>query len=179
LNLARLYEGESPEKALQCMQQVEQLQKDELARQLAMNNKDASEEEIQAQVKELVDPRILNNIAVFQYQLGHFEESRARYQQAMAALPNASTKDTPLDSDALATSLTYNLGRLEEACGNTEEAIKLYEAVKDRHEGYVDANARILYLAMKRSAEEASKLGSKLLDSNGNNPEVRALVGWY
>ncbi|RPA77630.1 TPR-like protein [Ascobolus immersus RN42] len=179
LNLSRLYEGDSPEKALQCMQQVEQLQKDELTRQFARQYPEATEEQIAEYVKEQVDPRILNNIAVFHYQLGNYEQARILYQQAMAALPNASSKDSTLDSDALSTSLTYNLGRLEEACGNTDEAIKLYEEVKKRHEGYVDANARFLYLAMKRSPEEASKLGSKLLDSNGNNPEVRALVGWY
>src|SRR5690606_26632791 len=54
LNLARLYESDSPEKALQCMKEVEKLQRE------ALKATGAAEDQI--------DPRILNNIAVFQYQ---------------------------------------------------------------------------------------------------------------
>lgn len=165
LNLARLYENESPEKALQCMQELEKH-----TRELKQQDGDGGN----------MDPRILNNVAVFHHQLKQYTEARNLYEQALESLTAMAERNPTLDSDALATTLTYNLGRLEEDAGRLDEANKLYDELLARHGGYVDANARKMCLAIPTaSRDQLAAMATELMKTDGANPEVRALVGWH
>jgi RNA polymerase-associated protein CTR9 len=163
LTLSRLHENDQPEKALQCLQQVEQAYKD----------LKEDEEEVS------VPLQLLNNMAVFHFHQEKYDRARELYQQALNLIPELKAKDESADTDALATTLTYNLARCEEAAGNLEDATKHYEQLLQYHEDYVDANMRLAYMALRRGGEEGPKRISKLMQTDGNNLEVRALYGWY
>ncbi|KAI5806443.1 hypothetical protein DFH27DRAFT_343528 [Peziza echinospora] len=167
LTLAKLYEGEQQDKALQCLELVRQLEQEAIA-------EDDSEEE------QHLPPQLLNNIAVLQYHQGNYDVARELYQTALTTAAVLAQKNVEgIDSDALVTSLSYNLARVEEAAGNQDEAIKLYEGLLARHEDYVDANMRLAYIYLRKSPEEGVKRVQKLMQNDGNNLEVRALYGWY
>ena len=167
LILAKLYEGEQHEKALQCLQQVQQLEVE------AINEDESGEEQN-------LPPQLLNNIAVLQFHQGNHDVARELYQTALTTCAALAQKNAEgVDTDALVTTLSYNLARLEEAAGNQEDAIKLYEGLLARHEDYVDANMRLTYIYLRKSPEEGIKRVQKLMQNDGNNLEVRALFGWY
>ncbi|PWW78060.1 hypothetical protein C7212DRAFT_293703 [Tuber magnatum] len=163
LSLARLYENDQPERALQCLLQVEEIYK-----YLIDNGDDV-----------MMPLQLTNNIATLYWQKGEFNTARTYYQNALNAIPELKEKDETADTDALATTLTYNLARCEEAAGNIEEATKNYEKLLAYHDDYVDANMRLAYLALRRGAEDGHKRVQKLMQTDGNNLEVRALYGWY
>lgn len=166
LTLAKLYEGEQQERALQCLQQVQQLEMDALADDDTEESKD-------------LPPQLLNNIAVLHYHQGSYDVARELYQTALTTCATLAQKNTDIDTDALVTTLSYNLARLEEAAGNQEDAIKLYEGLLSRHEDYVDANMRLAYIYLRKNPEDGVKRVQKLMTLDGNNLEVRALYGWY
>lgn len=168
LTLAKLYEGDQQEKALQCLQQVQQLE-------LEAISEDESGEE------QHLPPQLLNNIAVLQYHQGNHDVARELYQTALTTCAALAQKNAAnVDTDALVTTLTYNLARLEEASGNVDEATKLYEGLLARHEDYVDANMRLTYIYLRKSPpDDGIKRVQKLMATDGANLEVRALYGWY
>jgi RNA polymerase-associated protein CTR9 len=153
LTLARLYENHLPEKSLQCLEAVEQ---------------------IYVEAKE-TDPEVtmpiqlLNNMAVLCWHQQKYDKARTLYQQALEKIPELKTSDEKADTDALATTLTYNLGRCEEH----------YEQLLQFHSDYVDANMRLAYIALRRGAEDGPKKLKKLMETDGTNLEVRALYGWF
>ncbi|CAZ82941.1 unnamed protein product [Tuber melanosporum] len=163
LSLARLYENDQPERALQCLLQVEEIYK-----YLIDNGDDV-----------MIPLQLTNNIATLYWQKGEYNTARTYYQNALNAIPELKEKDDAADTDALATTLTYNLARCEEAAGNIEEAVKNYEKLLAYHDDYVDANMRLAYLALRRGAEDGHRRIQKLMQTDGNNLEVRALYGWY
>ncbi|KAA8900881.1 hypothetical protein FN846DRAFT_781426 [Sphaerosporella brunnea] len=163
LTLARLYEHDQPEKSLLCLQAVHQIY---------MEVKETDEDV-------LVPIQLLNNIATLYWHQEKYSKARELYQEALEAIPLHKEKDEHLDSDALATTLTYNLGRCEEAAGNFEQATKHYNQLLQFHDDYVDANMRLTYMALRNTSPEGPKMISKLMQTDGNNLEVRALNGWY
>ncbi len=64
LNLARLYEAESPEKALQCLEQVEQLELDQVPQSAHPTDVDEPAD-IRAAMRKFLPPQLLNNIGCF------------------------------------------------------------------------------------------------------------------
>jgi RNA polymerase-associated protein CTR9 len=108
-----------------------------------------------------------------------YDKARELYQEALEAIPLHKERDEHLDSDAVATTLTYNLGRCEEAAGNAEQATKHYNQLLQFHDDYVDANMRLTYMALRNTSPEGPKMMAKLMQTDGNNLEVRALNGWY
>jgi len=163
LTLARLYEHDQPEKSLQCLQAVHQ---------------------IYTEVKEtdedlLVPIQLINNMATLYWHQENYGRARELYQEALTSIPLYKEKDEHLDADALATTLTYNLGRCEESAGNIEQATKHYNQLLQAHDDYVDANMRLAYLALRSGSVDGPKMISKLMQLDGNNLEVRALYGWY
>ncbi|KAJ6263890.1 hypothetical protein Dda_0027 [Drechslerella dactyloides] len=162
LTLARLYETESQEKALACLQQVADLEREA-----------TSEEET------MLAPQLLNNIGVFNYNMGKHDEAREHFQTALNNCVAMGAKDESLDTDALVTTLSYNLARLEEAAGNTDEAIKLYEGLLARHSDYTDAAMRLAYIALRKGGEDGPKRLEELMKTEDHNLEVCALYGYY
>jgi RNA polymerase-associated protein CTR9 len=163
LTLARLYEHDQPEKSLLCLQAVHQIYM-----------------EVRETDKNILVPiQLLNNMATLYWHQEKYDKARELYQEALEAIPLHKERDEHLDSDALATTLTYNLGRCEEAAGNTEQATKHYNQLLQFHDDYVDANMRLTYMALRNTSPEGPKMMAKLMQTDGNNLEVRALNGWY
>ncbi|KAK6502709.1 hypothetical protein TWF506_003284 [Arthrobotrys conoides] len=162
LTLARLYEVDSQDKSLACLQQVADLER--------TASKDT---------EPMLAPQLLNNIAVFNYNMGKWDEARESFQTALSNCVAMGAKDESLDTDALVTTLTYNLARLEEAAGNTDEAVKLYEGLLVRHADYTEANMRLAYIALRRGGEEGPKRLEELMKTEDHNLEVCALYGYY
>jgi RNA polymerase-associated protein CTR9 len=162
LTLARLYEHDQSEKSLQCLQAVHQ---------------------IYLEVKEnddvVIPLQLINNMATLYWYQEQYDKARELYQQALSSIPEAKKLDENLDTDALATTLTFNLGRCEEAACNPEEAKSHYNQLLQYHDDYVDANMRLTYMALRNASPDGPSMIAQLMQTDGNNLEVRALYGWY
>ncbi|EDO04533.1 hypothetical protein SS1G_07016 [Sclerotinia sclerotiorum 1980 UF-70] len=125
LNLARLYETEQPEKSLQCLQQVEQIEFDQIP---AADRPEETDDEAayKSAMRENLSPQLLNNIGCFYYQSEKYDQAREMFQSALNACVKAGEKLEGMDTDALVTTISFNLGRTYEA-----SAIALVEDKKD------------------------------------------------
>ncbi|KAI9779145.1 MAG: hypothetical protein M1839_007680 [Geoglossum umbratile] len=190
LNLARLYETDHPEKSLQLLQQVEQMEIDMLpesdrptrVKAEGEDEEKAAEEEaaLAATIRENLPPQLLNNIGCFQYQAEKYDQAREMFQIALNACVKLGSKVDKVDVDALVTTISFNLARTYEAAALLDEAKKVYEGLLGRHEDYTDALTRLAYIALRQSPNgEGPKAVSKLYQSDSTNLEVRALYGWY
>lgn len=178
LNLARLYEVDQPEKSLMCLQQVEQLEFD----QIPEDERPDPEEEaaFKASIRESLPPQLLNNMGCFHYQNEKFDQAREMFQSALNACIKVGEKQEGMDTDALVTTISYNLGRTYEANGLLDEANAVYEGLLARHNDYTDARTRMAYIALKQNptGDGPKAMGSLFQDSSADL-EVRALYGWY
>ncbi|RFU32982.1 hypothetical protein B7463_g3317, partial [Scytalidium lignicola] len=179
LNLARLYESENPEKSLQCLQQVEQLELDQIPEEDRPTNTDDGVA-YKNSLRENLPPQLLNNIGCFHYQFEKYDEAREMFQAALSACVKAGERQEGMDTDALVTTISFNLGRTYEASGLLDEATTVYEGLLGRHDDYTDARARLAYIALRQNpADEGPKVVAKLYQSSSTDLEVRALYGWY
>ncbi|KAL4890424.1 hypothetical protein BDV59DRAFT_194976 [Aspergillus ambiguus] len=179
--LARLYEQTAPEKSMQCLAQLEEMQLAEIA---AEEYPDGVGEDEAEQVKEAMrvnlPPQLLNNMGCFMYQNEKMELARSLFQTALTACVRSKEKESDGDTDALVTTISYNLGRSYEASDMPDEAKKVYEGLLERHGDYTEANARLTYIALRQSpTDEGPKKMAKLYEADSTNLEVRALFGWY
>lgn len=178
LYLARLYEATAPDKSMQCLRQVEEMQ----FRQIPEEDQpeDEDEETHTARLREHLPPQLLNNMACFLYQSEKIEQARNMFQIALNACVKSREKEDGTDTDALVTTISYNLARTYEASNMPDDAKKVYEGLLERHGDYTEANARLTYISLKQSpADEGPKKMSKLYETDSTNLEVRALFGWY
>ncbi|MCJ1270772.1 hypothetical protein MMC22_010669 [Lobaria immixta] len=177
--LARLYETDQPEKSLQCLQQVEQMSINDLPDKDPPEGVE-SEEAYRAKLREQLSPQLLNNIGCFQYQAEKHDLSRDFFQTALNACVRAGEKDENLDTDALVTTISYNLARTYEAAGLLDEARQVYEGLLARHSDYTDARARLAYIQLRQNpSDEGPKAMAALYETDSTNLEVRSLFGWY
>ncbi|KAK4091214.1 hypothetical protein Purlil1_4228 [Purpureocillium lilacinum] len=178
LNLARLYETEQPDKALQCLQQVEQL---ELAQIPDSERPEAAEDaEAQAAIRKLLPPQLLNNIGCFHYQSEKHDLASDMFEAALGACMRIGEKDPEMDTDALVSTISFNLGRTYESRGLTDKAVEVYEGLLARHDDYTDARTRLAYIKLRRNPnKEGPDAVAKLYQENTSDLEVRALYGWY
>lgn len=177
--LARLYEVDQPEKSLQCLQQVEQMSINDLPDKYSPEDGE-NEDAYRAKLREQLSPQLLNNIGCFQYQAEKYDLSRDFFQTALNACVRAGEKDETLDTDALVTTISYNLARTYEAAGLLDEARQVYEGLLARHGDYTDARARLAYIQLRQSpSDEGPKAMAALYETDSTNLEVRSLFGWY
>ena len=183
LNLARLYEVEQPERALQCLQQVEQMELDHISEDDLPD--EVGDEEAERRVRrELLSPQLLNNIGCFHFQAEKFTEAREDFQTALNACVKLGDRqqdgeDDSIDTDALVSTISYDLARTYEAENIDDEATKVYQGLLERHPDYIDANARLAYLSLKANPTSGADAIKTLLDADPSNLDVRALYGWY
>lgn len=179
LNLARLYETENPEKALQCLQQVEQLELDQVPS--SEYPQDVTDEaEIRTAIRKFLPPQLLNNIGCFHYQSEKLELASDMFEAALSACMRVGEKDPSMDTDALVSTISFNLGRSYEARGLTEKAVEVYDGLLARHEDYTDARARLAYIKLRKNPnKEGPDAVAKLYQETNSDLEVRALYGWY
>jgi len=175
--LARLYEQTAPEKSMQCLTQLEQLQLAEVSIEVDEEDEDKRNEFL----RENLPPPLLNNMGCFLYQNEKIDQARAMFQTALnACVKSQEKKESDADTDALVTTVSYNLGRTYEASDMPDEAKKVYEGLLERHADYTEANARLTYIALRQSpTDEGPKRMAKLYEIDSTNLEVRALFGWY
>lgn len=178
LNLARLYETDNPDKALQCLQQVEQLELDQIP--ASERPRDIDDAEAQAAVRKLLPPQLLNNIGCFHYQAERHELASDMFEAALGACMRIGEKDAEMDTDALVSTISFNLGRSYESRGSTDKAVEVYEGLLARHDDYTDARTRLAYIKLRRNPnKEGPDAVAKLYQGNTGDLEVRALYGWY
>lgn len=176
--LARLYETDEPEKSLRCLQQVEQMDIEDIPVGERPANMD--EAETITALREQLAPQLLNNIGCFQYQAEKYDLAREMFQTALNACVKAAEKDEAIDTDALVTTISYNLARTYEAAGLLDESRKVYEGLLARHNDYTDASTRLAYIALRQHpTDEGPKAVQALYQSDNTNLEVRSLYGWY
>jgi RNA polymerase-associated protein CTR9 len=179
LNLARLYEADHPEKSLKCLEEVEQMEIDAIPEEDYPEDME-EEYEIKTALRELLPPQLLNNMGCFHFQAERFVRARELFQAALNACVKAASRDESIDTDALVTSISYNLGRCYESEGMMEEAKDVYENLLKRHADYVDARIRLTYISLRQNPNDQGPRAMKdLFKENEDNIEVRALFGWY
>ncbi|KAK4570021.1 protein required for normal CLN1 and CLN2 G1 cyclin expression [Recurvomyces mirabilis] len=182
LNLARLYEQEAPDRALGCLLQVEQMELDDIAEDDDRLPDDIGDEAEERRARrELLSPQLLNNIGCFHYQADKYTQAREDFQTALNSCVKMGERDDSLDTDALVTSISFNLARTYEAESMAQEANNIYSGLLERHPDYTDARARLLYTAILDPATqgEATENLKQLLQSEPGNLDLRALQTWH
>ncbi|KAJ5095112.1 hypothetical protein N7532_007403 [Penicillium argentinense] len=176
--LARLYETSAPEKCMQCLTQLEDLQISAISESDRPDIDNA--DDLKAALRERLPPQLLNNMGCFLYQHEKIALARGMFQSALNACVNVAETQEGFDKDALITSISYNLGRTYESADMWDEAKKVYEGLLERHSDYTEASARLTYIALRQSpTDEGPKKMAKLYEMDNSNLEVRALFGWY
>lgn len=179
LNLARLYESEHSDKALQCLQQVEKLELDQVPD--SQRPVDATDEtQVRAVLRKSLPPQLLNNMGGFYFQDDKYELASEMFEAALSACVRIGQDDSGLDTDALVTTISFNLGRSYEARGLTDQAVEVYEGLLKRHDDYTDARTRLSYIKLRKAPnKEGPDAVAKLYQDNSADLEVRALYGWF
>ncbi|KAK3368180.1 hypothetical protein B0H63DRAFT_564926 [Podospora didyma] len=178
LNLARLYENDSPDKALQCLQQVEQLELDQAPRPEQTNDQD--DEAIRASLRKSLPPQLLNNMGCFYSQEEKHELASEMFEAALESCVRIDKTSADIDTDALITTISFNLGRSYESRGNVDKAVEVYEGLLKRHGDYTDARTRLAYIKLRKQPnKEGPDAVAKLYQDNPSDLEVRALYGWF
>ncbi|KAJ5910984.1 uncharacterized protein N7473_000287 [Penicillium subrubescens] len=176
--LARLYESSAPDKSMQCLTQLEQLQIASIPESERPDIED--DDQLKAALRESLPPQLLNNMGCFLYQSEKIALARGMFQSALNACVQSSEREDGTDNDALVTTISYNLGRTYEAADMWDEAKKVYEGLLERHSDYTEASARLTYIALRQSpTDEGPKKIAKLYENESSNLEVRSLFGWY
>ncbi|KAF2854344.1 hypothetical protein T440DRAFT_552210 [Plenodomus tracheiphilus IPT5] len=178
LNLARLYEIDHPEKSLRCLEEVEQMELDAIPEE---DYPEGVEDpvEVKSALREFLPPHLLNNMGCFHFQAERFITAREFFQTALNACVKAESRDEGIDTDALVTSISYNLARTYEAEGMWKDARSVYDSLLQRHTDYIDARLRLAYISLRENPEgEGPRAVKDLFKANEDNTEVRALYGW-
>lgn len=180
LNLARLYEVEQPEKALQCLQQVEQMELEQIPT-TAIPSDITDESEKKAALRKLLSPQLLNNIGCFYSQAERHEIASEMFEAALGSCMRMNEDgEEDMDIDALITTISFNLGRSYESRGLTEKSIDVYESLLKRHADYTDAQTRLAYIKLRKNPnKEGPEAVTKLYNEHASDVEVRSLYGWY
>lgn len=194
LYLARLYEIDNPLESEKCLAEVETIQREAIAEE---QDFDPSAEDFNELIQEQMPPQLHNNIGCFLYRDGAYEQAVQRFEIALNATlklhlrqeeekkateeANETTSDSETtDTDALVTTISYNLARTHEAMGSREDALRTYEQVTKRHPDYSDAAARLAYIRLAESPLDSGPKGMKTMyEADQGHPEIRAMMGWY
>jgi RNA polymerase-associated protein CTR9 len=179
LNLARLYETDHPEKALQCLEQVEQLELEQVP-QSEYPTDTEDEKVIRAALRKFLPPQLLNNMGCFYSQSGQYEGASELFEAALSACMKIGEEEGDTDIDALVTTISFNLGRSYESRNMTDKAVEVYEGLLQRHDDYTDARIRLAYIKLRQNPnKEGPDAVAKLYQENPADLEVRSLYGWF
>ncbi|KAF9647341.1 RNA polymerase II-associated protein [Thelephora ganbajun] len=118
-----------------------------------------------------VEPKLMNNLGVLDHLEGNLQQARAAYERALTSNTAAALPDT----DAVSTTILYNLARVYEGQGELDRAQEAYEKLLAHHPEYVDAKIRLADLAATlNNGNEAHDLLKQALASQPNNLNIRA-----
>ncbi|KAI5868056.1 tetratricopeptide [Durotheca rogersii] len=179
LNLARLYESDQPDKALECLLQVEKLELDQIpSSEYPAGIED--EAALRNALRKNLPPQLLNNIGCFYSQAENHNSASQMFEAALGSCMRIGEKGEDIDTDALVTTISFNLGRSYESQGLTDQAVEVYEKLVARHDDYTDAKVRLAYIKLRKNPnKEGPDTVAKLYQENSSDLEVRALYGWY
>ncbi|KAL8732562.1 MAG: hypothetical protein Q9181_003917 [Wetmoreana brouardii] len=184
--LARLYESEQPDKALQCLLQVEHMTINDMPeKDTPPLNIPADSEAWISRLRENLSPQLLNNIGCLHAHPSLSQNqshalSLSFFQTALNACIHLGERDPDIDTDALVTTISYNLARTYESSSQLTEAKQVYEGLLARHDDYTDARTRLAYITLQQSpSDEGPKAISQMHATDNANLEVRALYGWF
>lgn len=178
LNLARLYETDAPEKSLACLLQVEQMETEGIPEEERPEDIE-DEAEMKKALRELISPQLLNNIGCFHFYGEKYALAREDFQAALNACVKMGDNNESIDTDALVTTISFNLARTYESEGMDEEAKSVYTSLLQRHPDYTDASLRLTYIALNTEPETGAKSMKQLMESDPSNLEIRSLFGWW
>ena len=134
--------------------------------------------DIQKEVDGALSPEVLNNMANINQQEDHNALAEEQYAKALE-VAEARGSEGQQDATAISTAIKYNLGRCAEKAGDIAKARATYEEVLSRQPNYVDAIARLAYLAyVDGDKVRSDELSQQMLTIEPNNVETRALHGW-
>ncbi|KAI1716094.1 tetratricopeptide repeat domain-containing protein [Ditylenchus destructor] len=157
IELAHLQEHVDPQGSLKLYERVADL----------LQNKESIE----------IPPEIQNNIGALHFILGRTAEAKTHFESARNFVVTEIENHND-ETRALLISITYNLGRANEALCQFDEAEKLYrEVIKQRH-NYLDCVLRLGCLSRDRGdTHTASLLFKEAMSSNPKHPDPWTLIG--
>jgi RNA polymerase-associated protein CTR9 len=165
---------------MQCLQQVEKLSIEDLQEKKHMPKDVEIDEATMTKLREELPPQLLNNLGCFHYQAEKYDLARDLFQTALNALVKFGERDETIDTDALVTTISYNLARTYEAASLLDDAKTVYEGLLARHDDYTDARTRLAYIELRQNpTEDGPRAIAALSETDGSDLEVRALLGWY
>jgi len=91
-----------------------------------------------------VDPRLLNNLGALSHLEDKFADARSFYEKALTT----SMSDPSEGSDAMSTSILYNLARVYEDQGEDAMAQDAYDKLLSRHPEYIDGTLFSFFLLL-------------------------------
>ncbi|KAF5351734.1 hypothetical protein D9756_007677 [Leucocoprinus leucothites] len=126
-----------------------------------------------------VDPRLVNNLGVLQHLEGNLASARSMYETALTTAAGLSMDV----SEAMSTSILYNLARVYEDQGEEGLAKEAYEKLLSRHPEYVDGNKAKIRQAQMLSDinrhNDAHELIKQCLTSQNSNLNIRAFYTYF
>ncbi len=130
-------------------------------------------------MRKLLPPQLLNNIGCFYSQADKPELASEMFEAALVLAMRIQEKDEEMDTDALVTTISFNLGRSYEARGKSDQAVEVYEGLLKRHDDYIDAKTRLAYIKLRKYPnKEGPDSVAKLYQENPADLEVRrSMVG--
>lgn len=135
--------------------------------------------DIETETGAAVSAEILNDMAILHQQEGHGPVAEELYAKALEAAQSTDAGAASSDASAITSAVKYNIGRCAEAAGDLVKAKSTYEELLAEHPNYVDATARLAYIAyIGGDAARADELCQQVLAIEPNNIETRALYGW-
>ncbi|KAJ2904599.1 Tetratricopeptide repeat protein 1 [Zalerion maritima] len=178
LNLARLYEAEHADKALQCLLQAEQVEIDRIP--LSQHPERLEGDAKRTALRKFLPPQLLNNIGCFYSLSDKHELASDMFEAALGACLYISRAKETSDTDTLVTTISFNLGRSYESRDSADKAVEVYEGLLARHDDYIDARTRLAYIKLRKNpAGEGPEKVVDLYKSTRDDLEVRALYGWF
>lgn len=97
------------------------------------------------EVAHRIEPKLMNNLGVLDHLEGNLQQAQAAYERA---LTNNSAPALP-ESDAVSTTILYNLARVYESQGELDRAQEAYEKLLAHHPEYVDGECRTPWFPVK------------------------------
>lgn len=91
------------------------------------------------EVAHRVEPKLMNNLGVLDHLESNLQQAQTAYERALTS--NSATA-LP-DSDAVSTTILYNLARVYESQGELDRSQEAYEKLLAHHPEYVDGECRI------------------------------------
>lgn len=128
-------------------------------------------------VKADIPPEILNNVSALHFRLDNLTEAKEKLELALERAKVEAEHDVQY-YDSISVTMTYNLGRLNEAMCCFDKADKLYKDILKEHPNYIDSYLRLGCMARDKGLIfVASDFFKDALKINTENPDTRSLLG--